>query len=94
MKFNVNCSWANHCANEEGEIEADNYESLFEKLKEFFDEACGFSGVESFDVYPVEDSVQSEYYWSNEDLPRSKNLSNVWRSVQNEIKEEIGDVFI
>ena len=93
MKFNVDCSWANHCANEEGEIEADDYEDLFGKLKVFFDEACGFSGVESFYVSAVGEG-QPDYYWSNEDLKRSQRLPNVWKSVQGEMKEELGSVFI
>ena len=50
MTFDLFCSWADHCASEHGTIEANSYDELFEEMRKFFASACGFTGVEAFEI--------------------------------------------
>jgi len=98
MTFDLFCSWADHCASEHGTIEANSYDELFEEMKKFFDRACGFTGVEAFEIsrpyledWEEDDGEEPDMYewdWSN--LKRYQNLSDVWNRVKREIKEEWG----
>ena len=100
MTFDIFCSWADHCAQQSGTIEeANSYDELFEEMERFFERACGFYGVESFEIsrpyledWEDEDSDDDpdSFEWDNSDLKRSQNLPDVWNRVKREIKEEWG----
>lgn len=99
MTFDLFCSWADHCAQHSGTIEANSYDELFEEMKKFFDNACGFTGVEAFEIsnpYLEEDEEddgedEGEFYeWDWNYLKRYQNLSDVWDKVKREIKNEWG----
>jgi bisphosphoglycerate-dependent phosphoglycerate mutase len=98
MTFNLFCSWADYCASKEGTIEANSYNELFEEMQKFFEEACGFTGVESFEISSPylekgeEDNEEGDelYEWDCDNLKRNQNLADVWNKVKREIKEEFG----
>lgn len=97
MTFDLFCSWADHCASHHGTIEANSYDELFEEMKKFFEEACGFTGVEAFEISNPyleegeEDDGEDELYeWNWENLRRNQNFADVWNKVKKEIKEEFG----
>lgn len=98
MTFDLFCSWADHCASQHGTIEANSYNELFEEMEKFFGEACGFTGVEAFNLsrpyledLEEDDGEESDMYeWDWENLRRNQNLADVWNKVKKEIKEEFG----
>ena len=99
MTFDLFCSWADHCASQHGTIEANSYDELFEEMKKFFEHACGFTGVEAFEISNPyleegeEDDGEDEgelYEWDWNNLKRYQNLADVWNKVKKEIKEEWG----
>lgn len=101
MTFNLFCSWADHCASKNGTIEANSFEEMFEEMQKFFGQACGFTGVESFElscpyIEDGEDEKEDEewddmlYEWDWGNLRRNQNLADVWDKVKREIKEEWG----
>ena len=92
MKFLVSVGWAGGCANCNGEIEAESLDVLCERLDDFLNEACGLAGVESFTVEADGDDG-GPFEWSDEDLKRSQNLSNVWKNVKAEIRYYFGWLF-
>lgn len=101
MTFAIHCSWADYCASNDGTIEANSYDELFDEMQKFFGQACGFTGVESFELSRPyledgEDEKDDEdwddmlYEWDCENLRRNQNLSDVWGRVKREIKNEWG----
>ena len=100
MTFNIHCSWADYCASVDDTIEATSYDELFQKMEDFFGEACGMTAVGSFDIYAehrVEDGDDvlspGTYCWDNENLKRSQDLSDVWNKVKKDIKEKWGEEY-
>lgn len=101
MTFAIHCSWADYCASKDGTIEANSYDELFDEMQKFFGQACGFTGVEAFEIsnpYLEENEEDDEeeeeenelYKWDWENLRRNQNLSDVWNKVKKEIKETFG----
>ena len=99
MTFDIHCSWADHCASMSGTIEeANSYDELFEEMHKFFENACGFTGVEWFEISnpyleegEEDDGEEGELYeWDWENLKRNQTLADVWNKVKREIKEEWG----
>lgn len=95
LTFEIHCSWADCCASQDGTVEADSYDELFEEMEEFFGEACGFTAVETFRIsspYAEEggEGELREYEWDWDNLKRNKTLADVWDKVKREIKEEFG----
>lgn len=99
MTFDLFCSWADHCSQQHGTIEANSYDELFEEMRKFFAGACGFTGVEAFEISNPyleegeEDDGEDEgefYEWDWNNLKRYQNLSDVWDKVKREIKKEWG----
>jgi len=102
MTFALFCSWADHCASKSGTIEANSYDELFDEMRKFFVQACGFTGgVESFELsrpYPEDGKEEKDdedwddmlYEWDWSDLRRNQNLADVWDKVKREIKKEWG----
>ena len=98
MTFAIQCSWVDYCASMDGTLEANSYDELFEEMQKFFEEACGFTGVESFELsrpyledWEEDDGEEPDMYecdWDN--LRRNQNLADVWNKVKKEIKEEFG----
>ena len=97
--FDIRCSWADSCASMDDIIEVGSYNELFEKMEEFFSDACGITAVESFAIAlpyvegSVIDTGSDLYWWDNKNLKRSKDLSDVWNKVKKEIKEEFGEEY-
>lgn len=91
MTFGVSCYWADSCADCSCEIEANSIKELFSNLEEFFEEACGMSGVESF--YIRHPSKEYEFEWSNEWLRRNQDLEDDWNKTKKEIQEWLGKDF-
>ena len=96
MTFDLFCSWADLCASKHGTIEANSYDELFEEMRKFFGKACGFTGVERFELSNPyleegkEDEDEIIYEWDWENLRRNQNLADVWNDVKWEIKNEFG----
>ena len=78
----VGCSWASGCGNGETEMEVDSFDDFVAKLEKFFDGMCGMTAVESFGVYCDDE----EYEWDNCDLPRNKDLTDVWKKVKKDLE--------
>ena len=78
----VGCYWANGCGSGETDMEVDSFDDFVAKLEKFFEDMCGMTAVESFDVY----CNGEEYEWDNCDLPRNKDLSSVWKKVKKDLK--------
>ena len=79
----IGCSWANGCGHGEVTIEVDSFDDFVARLERFFDGMCGMTAVESFGVY----CGDKEYDWDNYDLPRNRDLSDVWSSVEKELND-------
>ena len=79
----IGCSWANGCGHGKDTIEVDSFDALVAELEKFFEEMCGMSGVDSFYAWGEGDAG---YEWDNEDLPRNKDLRNVWNSVKKDLE--------
>lgn len=99
MTFDIHCYWADSCASQHWTIEANSYDELFEEMKKFFEHACGFTGVEAFEIsnpYLEEGEKDDEdwddmlYEWDWKNLRRNQNLEDVWGKVKREIKKEWG----
>ena len=93
MTFNVNCYWADNCADAEDTFDVSSVDGLLDELVGFFEECCGLSGVEGFDIDCVDNEFNVDidpYGWSNENLRRNRDLSDVWDKVKKEIKEYFG----
>ena len=101
MTFAIHCSWADYCASQDGTIEANSYDELFEEMEKFFEHACGFTGVEAFEIsnpyledWEDDDDDDGEepdmYEWDWDNLKRYQNLTDVWNRVKKEIKETFG----
>ena len=78
----IGCSWADGCGHGEGTIEVDSFDAFATELEKFFEDMCGMSGVESFGVYCDDE----EYEWDNYDLPRNRDLTDVWSSVEKDLE--------
>lgn len=78
----VGCYWAKGCGSGETDMEVDSFDDFVAKLEKFFDGMCGMTAVESFDVYCDDE----EYEWDDYDLPRSKDLSSVWKKVKKDLE--------
>ena len=98
MTFAIHCSWADYCASKSGTVEANSYDELFEEMRKFFGQACGFTGVEAFEISNPyleegeEDNGEEDelYEWDWDNLRRNQNLADVWNKVKKEIKETFG----
>ena len=78
----IGCSWADGCGHGEGTIEVDSFDDFAIELEKFFEDMCGMSGVESFGVYCDDE----EYEWDNYGLPRNRDLTDVWSSVEKDLE--------
>lgn len=81
--IDIGCSWAHGCGHGSDTIAVDTFEDFVEELEKFFEEMCGMGGVDSFYTSGGE---EAEYEWSNDDLPRNEDLSDVWSSVKEDLK--------
>ena len=94
MTFAIHCNWADYCAYKDGTLEANSYDELFEKMKKFFEEACGFTSVEAFEISnPDVDEDDEDYVlydWDWDNLRRNQDLADVWNKVKKEIKKTLG----
>lgn len=82
-------------------MEANSYDELFEEMRKFFEHACGFTGVEAFEISnphleegekdDEDDEEEDELYeWDWGNLKRNQDLADVWNNVKKEIKKEFG----
>ena len=78
----VGCSWADGRGSGGKKIEVDSFDDFVAELEKFFDGMCGMSGVESFGVYCDDE----EYEWDNYDLPRNRDLTDVWKKVEKDLE--------
>ena len=93
MTFEVNCYWADNCADAEITVTVSSIDELLTKVEAFFERSCGLSGVEDFCIECTDNEFNIDidpYEWSNENLRRNRNLSDVWRKVRKDISEYFG----
>ena len=83
----MTCSWNNHCDLSETTAEINSLEDLLNELDEFLEDCAG---VEAFSISL--DGCDDCFSWDDEDLPRSKDIGDVWNKVQKQIKQWFNNI--
>ena len=92
MKFYVSTYWNDGNDGDVSNFEANDLDELCTKISGCMEKACGISGVEDFMVEVDGDGAPS-FNWTDDDLPRSQSLRDVWNEVKESIREEFKGVF-
>ena len=74
-------------------VEVSSIDELLEKMEEMFEDACGATAVEGFNISCPDKPEIDMYFWDNMDLKRNRDLSDVWDKERRNIKEYFEQYF-